>query len=183
MTFEKTRTGPSTKKIGLLVVRKSLQMSKMVSIPPIERAPTDIAARRKRHVADPRPPRMRSAVTNGARLFVEGSGISAWSRRYADLIAGHCSDLGGREVLSEAQFSLIRRASTIECELEVLEGRMSQGAEVNLDHYGRGASHLRRILESLGLERKPRDVTPFSPSEFDGVFSAAEEAAGVKPRG
>jgi hypothetical protein len=125
---------------------------------------------------------MRSAVTNGTRLFVEGAELSAWSRRYADLIAGHCSDYGGRVMLSEARLSLIRRASAIECELEVLEGRMSQGAEVNLDHYGRGASHLRRILETLGLERKPRDVTSFSPSEFDGVFTEAEEAAGVKPR-
>jgi hypothetical protein len=119
-----------SKKIGLLVLRKSLQMPEMTAIPSVERAPTDSAGRRKRHATDPRPPRMRSAVTNGARLFVEGSGISAWSRRYADLIAGHCSDLGGRMALSEAQFSLIRRASAIECELEVLEGRMSQGAEV-----------------------------------------------------
>jgi hypothetical protein len=109
---------------------------------------------------------MRSAVTNGARLFVEGSGTSAWSRRYADLIAGHCSDLGGREMLSEAQFSLIKRASAIECELEVLEGGLSQGEPVDLDSYGRGASHLRRILESLGLERKPRGVTPPSIEEY-----------------
>src|SRR5262245_60131836 len=125
-----------------------------------ERAPTDTTAGRKRRVTDPRPPRMRSAVTNGARLFVEGSGTSAWSRRYADLIAGHCSDMGSRDMISEAQFSLIRRAAAIECELEVLEGRLSQGQPVDLDSYGRGASHLRRILESLGLERRARDVTP-----------------------
>src|SRR5690349_5847289 len=124
------------------------------------REPTDTAARRKRHVADPRPARMRSAVTNGARLFVKGSGTSAWSRRYADLIAGHCSDMGSRDMISEAQFSLIKRAAAIECELEVLEGRLSQGQPVDLDSYGRGASHLRRILESLGLQRVARDVSP-----------------------
>jgi hypothetical protein len=102
---------------------------------------------------------MRSAVTNGARLFVEGSGTSAWSRRYADLIAGHCSDMGSRDMISEAQFSLIRRAAAIECELEVLEGRLSQGEPVDLDSYGRGASHLRRILETLGVERRAIDIT------------------------
>jgi len=37
---------------------------------------------------------------------------------------------------------------------------MSQGEAVNLDSFGRAASHLRRILESIGLRRKPRDVTP-----------------------
>ena len=62
-------------------------------------------------------------------------------------------------MLSEAQFSLIRRASAIECELEVLEGRLSRGEQVDLDSYGRGASHLRRILETLGLERHAIDVT------------------------
>jgi hypothetical protein len=103
---------------------------------------------------------MRSAVTNGARLFVEGSGTSAWSRRYADLIAGHCSDMGSRDMISQAQFSLIRRAAAIECELEVLEGRLSQGQPVDLDCYGRGASHLRRILETLGLERRAKDIGP-----------------------
>ena len=103
---------------------------------------------------------MRSAVTNGARLFVEGSGTSAWSRRYADLIAGHVSDLGGRDALSEARFSLIRRASAIECELEVLEGRLSRGEPVDLNFFGRGASHLHRILETLGLERVPKNIGP-----------------------
>jgi hypothetical protein len=137
-------------------------MPEMSLDPSTERPPSDTAARPKRRATDPRPERMRSAVTNGKRLFVEGSGTSAWSRRYADLIAGHCSDLGGREMLSEAQFSLIKRASAIECELEVLEGRLSQGEPVDLDSYGRGASHLRRILESLspGLERRARDIGP-----------------------
>jgi hypothetical protein len=31
---------------------------------------------------------------------------------------------------------------------------------VDLDGYTRAASHLRRILETLGIKRVPRDVTP-----------------------
>jgi hypothetical protein len=107
---------------------------------------------------DSRPSRLRSAVTNGRRLFVAGSGSSAWSRRYRDLIAGHASDLGGATALSESQMSLVRRASAIECELEQMEGRLSRGENVDLDAFTRAASHLRRILETLGLERRPRDV-------------------------
>ena len=63
-------------------------------------------------------------------------------------------------MLSEAQLALCKRAAGLECELEQMEGRMSQGVEVDLDRYGRAASHLRRILETLGLERKQRNVTP-----------------------
>jgi len=104
-----------------------------------------------RHGADSRPKRIRSAVSNGRRLFVDGDGNSAWSRRYRDLIVGHVSDLGGRDMLSEAQLSLIKRASTLELELEQAEGRLSKGEQIDLDCYGRAASHLRRILESLGV--------------------------------
>jgi hypothetical protein len=60
---------------------------------------------------------------------------------------------------------------------------LSTGAEVDLDAYGRASSHLRRLFETIGVERKARDVTP------DGVavevFSPmrqrwAEEAAAAK---
>jgi hypothetical protein len=68
--------------------------------------------------------------------------------------------LGGSDVLSEAQFSLIRRAAAIECELERLDAMLSRNEHVDLGEYGRAASHLRRLFETLGLERRPRDVTP-----------------------
>ena len=127
--------------------------------------------------------RPRSAVTSGRKAFIAGDPNSAWARRFHDLVMGHVSDLGGRSTMSEAQFALCKRAAGLECELEQMEGRMSQGEEINLDSYGRAASHLRRILETLGLERKARDVTP------DGVelevFSPmrarwAEDAAAAK---
>src|SRR6516162_1251115 len=121
---------------------------------------TSLTSSADRHAADARPKRIRSAVSNGRRLFVDGDGNSAWSRRYRDLIVGHVSDLGGRDMLSEAQLSLIKRASTLELELEQAEGRLSKGEQIDLDCYGRAASHLRRILESLGLERKPRNIGP-----------------------
>lgn len=107
-----------------------------------------------------RQPRQRSAVTNGRRLFVDGDDRSAWSRRYRDLVAGHIADLGGRGLLSEAQLSLVKRAAAIEIELERMEGSLSAGALVDLDLFTRSASHLRRIFETLGVERRQRDVTP-----------------------
>ena len=110
--------------------------------------------------------RPRSAVTSGRKQFVNGDPNSAWARRFHDLVVGHIGDMGGRDLISEAQFALIKRSAGLECELEQMEGRMSQGEQVDLDCYGRAASHLRRLLESLGLDRKPRNVTPPSIEEY-----------------
>jgi hypothetical protein len=130
--------------------------------------------------------RPRSAVTSGRQQFIAGNPNSAWARRFHDLIQGHVSDLGGRSNMSEAQFALCKRAAGLEAELEQMEGRLSQGEEINLDSYGRAASHLRRILESLGLERKCRDALLID-GEVEEVFSPmrarwaeAEAAAAAK---
>jgi hypothetical protein len=39
-----------------------------------------------------------------------------------------------------------------------MEGKLSLGMPVDLDQFGRIAGHERRVLESLGLERKARVV-------------------------
>ena len=104
--------------------------------------------------------RPRSAVTSGRQLFVNGDANSAWSRRFHDLVVGHVTHLGGADLLSEAQFSLIRRAAAIECELERLDAQLSRNEPVDMDAYARVAGHLRRMFETLGLERVARDVTP-----------------------
>jgi hypothetical protein len=121
-------------------------------------------ARNGSHLPSQRAPtrarRPRSAITSGRKLFVEGDPNSAWSRRFHDLVLGHVSDAGGFDLLSDAQLSLIKRCAAIECELERLDARLSAGEEVDLDSYGRCAGHLRRLFETLGVERKSRDVTP-----------------------
>jgi hypothetical protein len=103
--------------------------------------------------------RPRSAVTSGRKLFVAGDPNSAWARRFHDLVVGHIADAGGRDMLSEARLALCKRAAALECELEHLEAKLSQGEQVDLDKFGRAASHLRRILESIGLERRAVDVS------------------------
>ena len=126
--------------------------------------------------------RSHSAVTSGRKLLIGGDPNSAWARRYRDLVTRHVGDMGGRDTLSEAQLSLVRRAAALECELEAQEARMSQGEPVNLDSFGRAASHLRRILESIGLRREARDVTPTLAELIaqDEAEQAAEEAAAAK---
>ena len=106
------------------------------------------------------PTKQRSRVTNGRGLFIEGDQRSAWSRRFRDLAALHAADMGGVEVLSEAKKSLIRRISTLEIALEKMESELASGGEPNMDLYSRISGQLRRLLETTGLERVARDVTP-----------------------
>ena len=117
---------------------------------------------RNRPRTSERPLDQRSAVTNGRRLFVDGGdGRGPWARRMRDVIELHISDLGGIEAASEAEKSIIRRAATLTIELERLEAKFSTGKalDTDLDMYQRCSNSLRRLLEAVGIQRRPRDVT------------------------
>ena len=84
-------------------------------------------------------------------------------RRCKDIIAAHVSDLGGEDNISAAERSIIRRASVMTVELERLEAKFAaagEASERDLDLYIRASGHLRRLLETIGLKRRPRDVGP-----------------------
>src|SRR5262245_34925760 len=126
---------------------------------------------------EPRPAALRSRVTNGKALFAQGGdGRGPWARRMRDVIELHISDLGGIEAASEAQKSIIRRAATLTIELERLEAKFSAGKafDTDLDMYQRCSNSLRRLLEAVGIQRRPRDVTP---SVSEDLASKATEAA------
>ena len=109
-----------------------------------------------------KPAALRSRVTNGKVLFAKGGdNRSAWSRRWRDLYALHLSDYGGQEYMSEAQLAICGMAATARVEMERIAARMSEGAATpdDVDLYNRLAGNLRRHLETLGIERRQRDVT------------------------
>ena len=104
----------------------------------------------------------KSRITNGA-LLPGIDGRSAWVRRCKDVIAAHMSDLGGEEATSAAERSIIRRASVLTVELERMEAQFATAGEASseaLDCYARIAANLRRLLQTIGLERRSKDVTP-----------------------
>jgi hypothetical protein len=117
-------------------------------------------------VAPEKLPTGRSRLTNGATLpGVDGR--STWVRRLRDLMGLHLTDLGGADRASEAERSIVRRAATLTVELERLELRFAQADfagqapdPADLDLYQRTANSLRRLLESVGIERRPKDVVP-----------------------
>jgi hypothetical protein len=84
------------------------------------------------------------------------------------------SDMGGIDGTSAAERHIARRATTMIVELERLKQRFAQAGEASaadLDTYARIARSMRRLLEAIGLRRRPRDVTP-DPLDY---------AAGFKP--
>jgi hypothetical protein len=110
---------------------------------------------------DDRRSHARSRLTNGATLpGVDGR--STWVRRLRDVMELHIADLGGEDNLSQAEKSIVRRAATLTVELERLELGFAKadGADPEaLDLYSRTAGNLRRLLETVGLQRRSRDVT------------------------
>lgn len=111
-----------------------------------------------RGLADPR--RQRSRIGNGS-LLPKGLGNTAWHRRAKELISDHLSDLGGVDNSSAAERSLVRRAVVITIELERLEAKFAgagQASDHDLDLYQRSAGNLKRLLEAVGLRRRPREV-------------------------
>ena len=122
--------------------------------------------------------RQRSRITNGSALLPGVDGRSPWVRRCKDVIAAHLSDLGGEDNTSAAERSIIRRASVLTVELERLEARFAlaeQASPEDLDLYQRTAGNLRRLLEAVGLQRRPRNLTPNLKDYLEGHLNEAAE--------
>ena len=114
----------------------------------------------------PKKSRQKSAVSNGTQLLVGVKNTNAWARRCRDVLSEHLSDLGGEDNTSAAERSLIRRAAVLTTELEMLESQFALGGKADvaaLDVYVRGAGGLRRLLQTVGIDRKTKPV--------EGVFS------------
>jgi DNA polymerase/3'-5' exonuclease PolX len=80
-----------------------------------------------------------------------------------DVFELHISDLGGVDNVSEAEQSICRRIATLTVELERLECRLVKQEAPDdrlLDLYQRVTNTHRRQLESVGLARRQRDITP-----------------------
>ena len=118
-------------------------------------------AARPRFYDDPKA--HRSKITNG-KLLNGVDGRSPWVRRCKDIIASHMSDLGGEDNTSAAERSLIRRAAVMTTELEMLEAKFANAGSAkseDLDLYVRASGNLRRLLESVGLQRRSKEVGKF----------------------
>ena len=105
-----------------------------------------------------------------------GAGRISTKRRFRDVIGDYSSDYPNA---SAAERSIIRRAATLEVELERFETKFANAGEASdrdLDLYARTASNHRRLLESVGLERRAKLVGP----SLGALIRADQEAERAK---
>jgi hypothetical protein len=81
-----------------------------------------------------------------------------------DLVQDHLADLGGRDNLSTAELVLVKRASMLTLQLEMLECRFAEqngmATSDQLNDYQRCLSTCRRTHEALGLKRRAKEIGP-----------------------
>ena len=110
-------------------------------------------------------PKARSRIANGSSLFLANAGgepldgRTVMARVFRDTLDAIVADLGGRDELTEAEFQLARRAAALSVECLRAETYQAAGRELDIDNYCKAVGALNRALLSLGLRRRPKDVT------------------------
>lgn len=117
-------------------------------------------------------PEARTRVGNGNAVLNNVDARSIVFRRYREILASLVSDMGGDP--SEAQEQIARRAASLAIWCEQADTDAANGTPIDIGAYTTASNTLRRLLESLGLERKARNVTP-TIAEY-AARKAAEKA-------
>jgi hypothetical protein len=96
------------------------------------------------------------------RLLTLGhlDGRTAAARRARELIEAIELDLGGSDHLSEGSRQLVQRAAVLGTFIESCEVQWLGGVAVDLADYLAAINSQRRVLATIGLERRAREVTP-----------------------
>jgi hypothetical protein len=105
--------------------------------------------------------RQRSRVANGSELVPGVDQRSVWVRRAKEQLADFISDLGGIDNTSAAERGIVRRAAVLGVELERMEKAFAEAGQANPDEielYARVSGNYRRLLESVGLQRRAKRV-------------------------
>lgn len=109
----------------------------------------------------------RSSITNNPNLIPNADQRLAWCRRERDLIAECIAALGGIENTSVQEQWIVRTAATIKVITEKLEAKFATAGDFSdsdADLYQRSANSLRRALESIGLQRRAKDIGITAPT-------------------
>jgi hypothetical protein len=107
-----------------------------------------------------RKPRARARVSNGKDWLAGVDQRSSIARRYRDLMAEAIADAGGASVCSQARLQLIRRLAALSVQLEQLESKLADGADIDIAEYTSLTSTLVRVVSRLGINRVRRDISP-----------------------
>ena len=80
------------------------------------------------------------------------------ARRAKQLLRAIESDLGGEAYLSEGEKQLAQRAAVLGAFIESCEAAWLGGAQVELAEYLAAINSQRRVLATIGLQRRPREA-------------------------
>ncbi len=86
---------------------------------------------------------------------------TAAAQRALQLVDAIGTDLGGSDRLSECTRMLIQRAAVLNTFIESCEVQWLAGQPIELGDYLAAVNNQRRVIQTIGLERLPRDVTNF----------------------
>jgi len=85
-------------------------------------------------------------------------GRTSAAKHARQLIGAFESDLGGKSEVSVAERELVRRAAVIGTILSDYETRWLLDGQISLADYLPAVNAQRRVLEAIGLKRRPRQV-------------------------
>ncbi|CUT15796.1 hypothetical protein BF49_6876 [Bradyrhizobium sp.] len=97
-------------------------------------------------------------------------------------ISALVSDLGGNDHLSTGEHEIVKSAAMTGAMLENMAARWLTGEPIDPGQYATLSNAQRRLLETVGLRRRSRDVTP-SLSQYLASKAAkpAESPSSVNP--
>jgi hypothetical protein len=89
---------------------------------------------------------------------LDGRTIAAKQAR--EVISSIEADLGGRESISTARRALIENAAVLGAVVQDMGTKWISGEQIDLNLYSTLSNTRRRLLESIGLEFRAKDITP-----------------------
>lgn len=100
-------------------------------------------------------------------------------RLYRDTREALIADLGGRDQLSRAELELVERVAGLATRLNAADAELLSGEAQSLGpaEYATLANALNRILSTLGLKRRQKDVTPTLRAYIDAKAHQGARAA------
>jgi hypothetical protein len=102
----------------------------------------------------------RTRVSNRHDILPDVDGRSLIARRYRDIANAMAVDQGGADRLSEAKLQLIRRFSAAAVLAERMEARLARGETIDIQEHALLCSTLTRLVQRIGVDRIPRDISP-----------------------
>lgn len=82
------------------------------------------------------------------------------ARRAQNVINQLLEDLGGAANVSTAERQLVQHAGVLAAHIEDAETRFISGHKIEIDNFLAAVNTQRRLLATVGLQRRQRDVTP-----------------------